>query len=169
MNASTKASSDLVREARRAGVIVYDPPDEALSRDGIDPLLRKAVARFNECGWSATSESCQGHPDAVRPDAWSFNVEPMLRLLCRGQDAGRLLAALAEAARQERHLDGGDGPPVPEHGLENRLPPGIGMRVYVQDVPAGWFSVIVYLQAKTIFERDQGCAAFGRLAELVNR
>jgi len=157
-------SDDLAREAMAAGVTcIYGVPGE-LEDACFDPLILEAIRRINECGWVVTAESCQGHPDSEDPYIWAGNVEPMLRLVCRSANARFLLEDLAEASRTERYLNGD----IAQYALAKRAPSGLGMRVYVGDVPAGWFSVLIYVFAKTTHDRNQGCAAFARLAELVN-
>lgn len=155
-------------EARDAGVTgIYCLPEE-LEDGQVDPLLLDAVRRINASGWVITAESCQGHPDATDPHAWAGNVRPMLRLVCRESDAPRLMFALATAARSERYLDPGPvGDPIPIYGSAGRLPCGIGMDVYVHDTPPGWFEALVYMHARTAWDRDRGCEAFWRLAGLV--
>lgn len=155
-------------DARAAGVTgIYCLPEE-LEDEQVDPLLRDAVRRINASGWVITAESCQGHPDSADPYVWAGNVQPMLRLVCREAHAPRLLFALTSASRLERYLTTGDaGKPIPTYGSSGRLPCGIGMSLYVNDSPPGWFEVLIYLNAKTTWDRDMGCEAFGRLADLV--
>jgi len=138
------------QEGLEAGVHFYDDP-ENLAPEQVDPLLRDAVARINRSGWVWTAESCQGHPDETGY-VWAGNTSPMLRLVCRTPEVGRMLGALHEASTGFVDEDG--------------LPRYFSLRVHPQTLQ-GWAEVLVYVEARTVSERDLGIAVLDRLAELV--
>jgi len=150
--------SEVYRDGLQHGVAFYSDP-LALTAEMIDPLLWPAVERINRSGWCWTAESCQGHPDAAGwMEAWAGNVRPMLRLVCKIENRGRLLDALLDAATS---VEWGK----PDADL---LGPNIAsMHLYPQRARSPWFVVLVYLDAATVFDRNLGCRVYERFAELV--
>jgi hypothetical protein len=151
---------DALAEARAAGVIVYGTIAE-LDESGysqIDAGIRDACRRINESGWVWTTESCSGHPDAAGPmEAWAGNPKPMLRLLTRGDEAlGRALALLVAAGFVDADFD--EGIPSRTSALE----------LWSDDPKGEWRSVLVYIPARTVWERDCGLRVFERFAEAAN-
>ena len=136
----------------------YSEPD-ALDLAGIDPLLRETVERINGSGWCWTAESCQGHPDdSSEYGPWANNTKPMMRFVVWTRDLGRLMSALVRSMYYDR-----------EGGLLTQscffevfpLPPARHFQEYTE--------LLVYIQARTVWQRDEGCRAYGRLADLVLR
>lgn len=148
-----------VQAANDAGAIFYADPDD-LQPEQIDPLLWPAVTAINASGWIWTAESCQGHPDYDGREggtAWPHNTKPMLRLVTRDANAGRMLHLLAVAAVAA--LDP-DGP-----GTESRQ--GQGLELWPAQRRDGWFEVLVYIKARNVAARDAGCKRFEHFGRLV--
>jgi len=138
-------------EGLEAGVHFYGDPED-LDPNLIDPLLRKAVARINLSSWVWTAESCQGHPDNDIGPVWAGNTSPMLRLVCRREQVGRMLGALHEASTGFEDEDG--------------LRRYFSLRVHPQTLRE-WAEVLVYIEAQTVRDRNLGIAVFEKFAELV--
>lgn len=133
----------------------YKPPIDLKDED-VDPLLRKAVAKINSSGWVWTAESCQGHPDAKGPP-WADNVQPMLRLVTKKEDFPRMLGHLIESLE------------VPAREVEGWLWPETILACEMYPVSHGdWREVLVYVHARTAFDRDNGIIAFERFADAVS-
>lgn len=146
-------------EAQACGVHFYHDP-EALKEDMIDPLIWPAVQQINRSGWCWTAESCQGHPDATDDFVWATNVRPMLRLVCRWPDRGRMLAALHDATIYEHEYEPGLPGDLRGWGFEIWAHPG-------KKKHGVWCEVLVYLGASTVYRRNQALKVFARLAALV--
>jgi hypothetical protein len=138
----------------REGVIFYTRPED-LKPEQIDALLRDVVMRINASGWVWTGESCQGHPDAasMADTAWPHNTDPYLRLICRHDDLGRMLASLVDAS-------------LPDHEQDEFH--SATLRLYRSDVRGEWAEVMVYVQARNVMERDHGCRVLARFAEALH-
>ena len=150
-----------VQEANDSGCIFYEDP-ATLRDEQIDPLLRDAVRGINKSGWVWTAESCQGHPDfdgRTINTAWEHNTRPMLRLVTRDADAGRMLAALARAAAYD-FIEG------PDTGF-SAARMAQGLELWSNQRRNGWFEVLAYFAAGNVAARDMGCQRFERFAELV--
>jgi len=147
--------------ARAAGVTFYELPSE-LDLEAVDPLIRRAVATINNSGWVYTAESCQGHPDSTQPQ-WADNTDPMLRLVCRAEDEGRLWSALLQACRSmEVRPDDEEG--VTLWGRPGTTP----LKVYVDNRGRpDWCETLVYVPASTAYYRDRGIETFERFGRLI--
>jgi hypothetical protein len=119
----------------------YDPIYE-LREGHVDRKIWPAVKRINESGWVWTAESCQGH---VR----GFGHVPMLRLVCREENMGKMLAALAlsqSVAHKDRYgIYHGEG----RLELQRRF-----------KAPKGWYEIRVWV-------RRGGVSVFERFAERI--
>lgn len=135
--------------AKAAGAVFYSLPKD-LTDDMIDPLLRKAVRRINESGWCWTAESCQGHPDATELAPWGFNTKPMLRLVCHESGFGEMLAKLAHAMSDEH----------------DALAGSCMFEVCNYKARGDYAEALIYVRAANVFERNRGCRAFERFAEM---
>jgi len=137
-------------------VVFYTDPME-LRDEQVDPLLLSAVRTINSSGWVWTAESCQGHPEAHFP----WGLRPMLRLVTRWSDAGRLLGLLAAATARrnseddEVHIMGVEMWPWCRPSVESPR----------------YFEVLVYVgpHSASVGHRNAGCHVFDLLAELVAR
>lgn len=150
-----------IREASNAGAIFYADPN-ALTPEMIDPLIWPAVQRINASGWVWTAESCQGHPDAERPGPWTHNTRPMLRLVSRRGDHGRMLETLLRACFINEAVPG--LPIDPE-----RFGGGVlGLELWAREMrDLAWAESLVYIGARTAYERDYGCLIFERFGALL--
>jgi hypothetical protein len=161
----TDETKALLQEAKAAGCMFYKMPWD-LEGESVDKLILPMVLRINQSGWVWTAESCAGHPDATEWGSWASNTDPMLRLVTRCADWGRLLHHLADAylsasaAVEESH----------------RTPESLGIfevggiRLHPSTrVKPHWREVLVYLGAKTAYQRNQGLDVFRRFAEAVTR
>lgn len=137
--------------AKGSGVIFYVQPHD-LDLDHVDPLMRDVVARINASGWVWTGESCQGHPDveSLTDTGWPHNNDPYLRLICRHDRFGEMLAALLDASR-----------PQPESDEFHSAT----LRLYRSDTRGDWAEVLVYVQARNVMERNHGIRVLGRFAD----
>jgi hypothetical protein len=152
-----------LEEAKAAGCMFYKMPLE-LAEEQIDKLILPIVLKINTSGWVWTAESCAGHPDAAEWGSWASNTDPMLRLVTRFVNFGRLLHHLTDAylatwARIEE-----------SHGTDHSL--GIfevgGIRLHPSPrVNPHWREVLVYLGARTVYQRNQGLEVFNGFAEAV--
>jgi hypothetical protein len=147
---AAESSADAAAAAA-AGVAFRRVPEE-LDLEEVDELIRPAVVRINNSGWVWTAESCQGHPDSMDPRQW--HIEPMLRLVCHDEHTGSMMAALVDAVRADDSEVGGAiaFTAMPSH----------------QRVP-GWTELVIYIKARTAYDRDRGIAAFERFAEFVEQ
>ncbi len=141
---------DEIDDAVCAGMRFYARPEDLVPRQ-IDRLLRDTVSRINQSGWVWTAESCQGHPDS-RDAAWADNTDPMLRLVCRHENMGRMLGLLMDAYY--------------DHGPEMLWQQGF--RIYPVKHRRGWVEILVYLNGKTAYYRDDGIRVLERFAELLS-
>jgi hypothetical protein len=135
--------------ARDNRLTIYVLPQD-LDIAAVDPLLREVVTTINSSGWVWTSESCQGHPDAVCAEdtGWDHNTNPFLRLITREADLGSMLALLASAMRGETRV----------------------CTIRLHSVKKGeWIEAIVYVEAINALMRNQGIAALWRFAESLER
>lgn len=158
-------TKELLEDAKKSGCIFYKMPWD-LQGEHIDALILPIVLRINESGWVWTAESCAGHPDAAEWGAWANNTEPMLRLVTQFANWGRLLHYLTDAylatwAEIEK-----------SHRTPNSL--GIfevgGIRLHPSPrVQPAWREVLVYLGARTAYQRNQGIEVFRRFSEAVAR
>lgn len=140
-------------DARKNHVTFYDDP-RSLKLEQVDELIRKAVFTINESGWVWTAESCQGHPDASEYDPWASNTRPFLRLVCRRGDAGRMMSLLYP--QMYRTLD--------VVACDYKEP----LRVTVYQsfgVTGDWAEFLVYIEASTAWDRNNGVKAFERFAD----
>lgn len=152
------------RQARDAGACFYDLPGE-IHEDSVDLLIFPICKRINESGFVATAESCQGHPDATQPQ-WADNTDPMLRLVYKTEDEGRVFAALMAASRSmEVHPDD-------ESGMTLWGRPGTApMKIYPEGIRGqpDYCEVLIYVPASTAYYRNRGLEFFRRFAENVNK
>jgi hypothetical protein len=148
------------KDAAHAGALFYCLP-EKLTDDMIDPLLRSAVRRINASGWCWTAESCQGHPDAADDHPWAGNVRPFLRLVCEAPRLGEMLAAMTRAMRSTPKL-------LVKGELFDGEPQALSFRIYPWAQPHGNYEqVLVYIDADSVYSRNQGVEAFERFAAAV--
>lgn len=141
-------------DAIKNKVTFYENPSR-LDPEKVDPLIRKAVLRINESGWVWTAESCQGHPDAADFEPWANNTRPFLRLVTRRGNIGLMLGMLYEKAYR-----------TPEGRDDYKEP--LTVTVYRSFAITGdWAEVLVYIEAATAWDRNNGIAAFERFAEYV--
>lgn len=145
---------DVVKESK---ALFYSPP-EAMDAE-VDPLIRPICEAINKSGWVWTAESCQGHPDAAEGGPWRGNTSPMLRLITRKADQGRMLSALMEAYLGKGSLG--------EHA------PGLfevrGLRIYPSSRPAeGWTETLIYLDAGNVYQRNQALDVWNNFSTLIN-
>lgn len=140
-------SEDQQLAARTAGALFYILPKDLTERD-VDPLLWPVVESINRSEWVWTAESCQGHPDDAEGLPWSFNTKPMLRLVVRLKDLGTMLAVLACAA------------PEPADPLHTNV-----FEVVSHPLKDRWFSVVIYVQAINVYQRNRGVAMLKRFAD----
>lgn len=138
---------------KASGTLFYSPPDKM--DPWVDPLMRPICEGINKSGWVWTAESCQGHPDATTSGTWGENTNPMIRLVTR--QPGRMLECLCQAfglakGRTER------ADIFEVHGF----------RMYPSGRPnPEWSEILVYIDARTTFQRDQALDVWGAFAELV--
>lgn len=148
-------------DAREAGVVFYDLPAD-LSSDQIDPLMRPIVEQINKSGFCWTAESCQGHPDATEHPPWAGNTEPMLRLVCRREDMGRVLSTLVDAAEIV---------PAEEFEADYGYSSAQAIRIFPHTNPKprtlGWAELLVYLPAACVWSRNRGIRVLQRFADLL--
>ena len=143
-----------IDQAEDAKVGFYTRPDQLAERQ-VDPLIWPAVKRINESGWVWTAESCQGHPDDTGVfGPWAGNTRPMLRLVCRVEHFGGMLALLLDAAWWVHEDVPGNRPNVLEFCPTHKS--------------GGWRGVLVYVRAATVGDRRLGLDAFERFGEAVN-
>lgn len=141
---------DVVKES---GALFYSPPDKM--DQWVDPLMRPICEGINKSGWVWTAESCQGHPDATTSGTWGENTNPMIRLVTK--QPGKMLECLCRAfglakGRTER------ADIFEIHGF----------RAYPSGRPnPEWSEVLIYIDARTTFQRDQALDVWGAFAELV--
>jgi hypothetical protein len=144
---------ELANDSREKHIGFYVLPDK-LDYHQVDPLIRGVVKTINESGWVLTAESCAGHPEETGP-VWANNTRPMIRLVTRKKHLGAMLGLLLHNAYASIHPDGwavgGDWHPVFEI-----LPVG--------EWRGELASVLVYVDAKTVYQRDLGIAVFARFA-----
>lgn len=136
-------------EAMRDGVTFYNDPEWWDTYTGIDPLIRPICEQINRSGWCWTGESCQGHPGERH--AWAGNTSPMLRLVCRKLDLGRMLAILAESLATVVRPDGGAVP----------------CRLYSWKQLTVFAEMLVYLDATSVEERDPCLRVWAEFARRV--
>lgn len=138
---------------KQSGALFYSPPDKM--DQWVDPLMRPICEAINKSGWVWTAESCQGHPDATTSGTWGENTNPMIRLVTK--QPGKMLECLCRAfglakGRTER------ADIFEIHGF----------RMYPSGRPnPEWNEVLIYIDAKTIYQRDQALDVWGAFAELV--
>lgn len=154
--------SDPVAEAIAAGVLFYCHPKD-LEPEQIDLLMRPVVEAINRSGWVWSAESCQGHPDATT-SCWAENTRPMLRLVCRAEHEGAMLAALFSACRSMA---------VHEGDYENYAawgrPGATALEIYPDERGApNWCETLVYIPATTVCHRNRGIETFARFAHRIN-
>lgn len=142
--------TDVVKES---GAMFYSPPDKL--DEWIDPLMRPICEAINRSGWVWTAESCQGHPDATTSGAWTSNTNPMIRLVTK--QPAKMLGCLCSAFGIARsRAEKGDVFEVP------------GFRAYPSERPnSGWSEILVYIDAKNVFQRDQALEVWKAFARLV--
>jgi hypothetical protein len=156
VDAAFRASGS-AEEAREAGAIFYALPAD-LAPEMIDPLLRNAVGRINASGWVWTAESCQGHPDAATATdtGWLHNTDPFLRLVCRQEREGEMLALLMRACT------------VGEDDFDHGIYHGTTARLF-REQRGDYAELLVYLPSRNVMDRDQGVRVFERFASAVNQ
>lgn len=145
-----------------SGCLFYSPPDKL--DEWMDPMMRPICEAINRSGWIWTAESCQGHPDAEKSGAWGHNTRPMIRLVTKDENLGRMYAALAEAYEIEgRSTDES----IEEHGCVSEL---MGLSVFpIRGRNPGWSETLIYVEAKTVYQRDQGVSVWEIFGNIVNR
>lgn len=145
-----------------SGCLFYSPPDKL--DEWMDPMMRPVCEAINRSGWVWTAESCQGHPDAAKSGTWGHNTRPMLRLVTKQENVGRMLAALMEAYEVERRSVEES---IAEHG---NLPELMGLEVFpFSGRNPGWSETLIYIEAKTVYQRDQGMSVWEIFGGIVNR
>jgi len=152
-------SESIPAQLQQRGALFYTLPEE-LVPEQIDPLLRDAVSLINKSGWVWTAESCQGHPDADHAYPWAMNTRPMLRLVCEKANFGRMLAQLVEASTFED--DGLSRVNVLEICECRNWGP-----CYTQRSDPGFREVVVYVRARTVYERNLGIECYQRFANSI--
>lgn len=143
--------NDVVKES---GALFYSPPDKM--DQWVDPLMRPICEAINTSGWVWTAESCQGHPDATTSGTWGENTNPMIRLVTK--DPGGTMHALFRAFKVAAERTDKRPDLFEIHGFR-AYPTGRGND--------GWTEILVYIDAKTTFQRDQALDVWGAFAELV--
>jgi hypothetical protein len=147
---------------KESGCMFYSPPD-ALD-EWMDPMMRPVCEEINRSGWVWTAESCQGHPDAEKSGTWGHNTRPMLRLVTKDESVGRMWAAIMEAYEIERRATEES---IEEHGNMSEL---IGLSVYpMSGRNPGWSEVLIYIEAKTVYQRNEGMGVWENFGKIVNR
>ena len=141
-----------------SGCMFYSPP-EAMD-EWLDPLMRPVCEEINASGWVWTAESCQGHPDHAEGGTWADNVRPMLRLVTEEANVGRMFAAILEAYQIECRA-----------AMATHEPNGLaGFEVWpITFRNPGWAETLIYLNAKTVYQRDSGMGLWKTFAKIVNR
>lgn len=159
MTTSTETGLSLPAQARKSGICFYSLPEE-LTPEQIDPLIRDIVFSINKSGWVWTAESCQGHPEAETPP-WAGNISPMLRLVCRRKDLGRMMAALVEAMYIKA-----DNDDLNDFGHFDK---SLGFRAFPSwHTNKDWVEILIYIDAVCVYDRNLGLRAFAQFAEKVN-
>lgn len=146
-------------DARAAGVRFYELPRN-LTADMVDPLIWPIVKKINDSAIAWTAESCQGHPDATEP-AWAGNNEPMLRLVCRRDRMGRVMAALIDACERVPAKEFEEG-----SGLYSSAQP-IKIFPHTEEVARkqGWAEILIYLSAGAVWSRDRALRVLDSFAD----
>lgn len=111
----------------------------------LDTQIRDAVLHINRSGWVWTAQSCQG--GRGHPYQW-----PNIRLVCREDDAGAMLALLTGAFRKRSSTSG-------THTT---------CAINPVAAPAGWWDAYVGL-GHYGGTRQMGLGIFEKFAEEVNR
>lgn len=140
-------------QCRATGCRFYTPPSDINPKD-IDPLISDAIIKINSSGWVWTAESCQGHPDADNL-TWAGNTRPMLRLVTPKENLGLMLKYWVLAMEIPDEIQGDD--PILGGLLSFELYP-----THIGD----WCEVVVYISARTVFERNLGVKAINQFARL---
>ena len=147
---------------KESGCLFYSPPDKL--DEWMDAMMRPICEEINRSGWVWTAESCQGHPDAQKSRAWASNTRPMLRLVTKKENVGRMFAALAEAYEIERRSTEES---VEEHGNMSEL---MGFEVFpVSGRNPEWSEMLIYIGAKTAYQRDQGVSVWEVFSKITTR
>lgn len=146
----------------KSGCGFYECPSE-LDLRTVDPLMAEPIRLLNATGWVWTAESCQGHPDSEVGRAWASNNSPMLRLVTREHNVGKLLKLLFMANKMVTEKTSRFEEVLPE---ETNICGAVALKVYPCEAPEGWCEMIVFVPADNVFYRNVGIRVFEKFGHL---
>lgn len=147
-------------EAKRSGCLFYTMPYDLKEGPWLDEKMTPAVFELARSGWCYPAESCSGHPDATEMGAWAYNNSPMMRLVTKKENLGRLFLALYEAYEETARATEKD----------RKIFEAGGLKIYPRrpEPENGWAEVLVYIEAQNAYQRDQGVEVWNAFARKVS-